>query len=70
MFQSAIETSEGVSAYKNRTPFWGIGCMESLHTIHQPVSESDIKIGIQKVSLNITDRLIDNLVVSLFILAG
>lgn len=59
MFQSAVKTSKGVSAFKNWTPFWGIGCMESLHTVHQPVSEYDIKIGIQKVLLDIIEKFVE-----------
>lgn len=33
--------------------------MESLHTVHQPVSEYDIKIGIQKVLLDIIEKFVE-----------
>ena len=61
MFQSAVKTAKGVSAFKNWTPFWGTGRMESLHTDCQPVSEYEIwyKNWIQNVLLNIVDRLVN-----------
>ena len=42
MFQSALKTTSGVSTIKNWASLWGAGCMESLHTIDQTVSEYNL----------------------------